>query len=58
MKKYVSPKVEFIEIKHDDILTNSPGPCKDNYVCPSDSVCPSYVCPSMYGSACGQNPYN
>lgn len=57
MKKYVSPKTEFIEMK-DDIFTDSPGPCDLNVVCNSDETCLGYVCPNMYGSACAGNPYN
>lgn len=58
MKKYVSPKAQFVEFKQENVLRTSGELCNDNIVCPSDSACPTFVCPNMYGNACADNPYS
>ncbi len=58
MKTYVSPIIEIVEFKANDIMTQSGGPCNDNIPCPQDTECPTFVCPTMYGQACSSNPYN
>ena len=61
MKEYVSPEVDFITLGAQNVIIASPecseNLCNDNIVCPEDEACPTFVCPTMYGSVCGQNPY-
>lgn len=44
MKKYIEPKVEFVELENSKVITNS-------------EACEDYVCPESYGNICQGLPF-